>query len=301
MDLRKLEVFYYVYKTGSFSKAGEEMFLSQPTVSTHISYLEKELGVNLFDRSGRTALPTPAGRLLFKRVKEIFELVKKTKQEINYIKDEVEGQVVIGASTIPATYLLPPLLGVFLKQYRKVQVKLEMGDSFNIWSKVVNGKVDFGLTGALYEDGFLNVKPLIEDDLIIVGHKDFFKNKSVLMSIDELVRFPWVMREKGSGTRKALEEALNKKSISLLDLNVLVEVKTTEALLRYVLSGVGLGFTSRLVVRDYLQRGILLEAKIEDLSFRRNFYLVWHQKRTYFPLAMKLQDYIVENIGVCLK
>lgn len=317
MDIRKLEAFYYVFKTGSFSKAGEEIFLSQPTVSTHISALEKELGVKLFDRNGRNALPTPAGRLLFARVQELFELLRKTKQEIGLLQEKVEGEVFIGASTIPATYLLPPILAAFLKEYSQVSVNLEVGDSLQIWNKVLEGEVDFGITGGLFEDNFLCSERILEDDLILVANPDLIKKscggrrqggvvfpvanpdlikKSQVIDLESLKNIPWVMREKGSGTRKALEQALAKRGIFVSDLKINLEVKSTEALVQYVLWGTGIGFTSRLVVQNYLQQGRLKEIKVKDLQFSRNFYLIWHPKREVFPLFLSLKEFIKEKL-----
>ncbi|KUJ95423.1 MAG: Transcriptional regulator, LysR family [Desulfonauticus sp. 38_4375] len=297
MDLRKLEAFYYVFKTGSFSRAAEEIFLSQPTVSTHISSLEKELGVKLFDRNGRNALPTPAGRLLFSRVRELFDLLKKTKQEISELKEQVEGEVIIGASTIPATYLLPPVLANFLKEYPRVSVSLEVSDSWEIWNKTINGEVDFGLTGGIFEDDFLQVEKVLEDDLIVIASPELNLDFTKVFNFSQLKTLPWVMREKGSGTRKAMERTLNQANLSFSELTVVLEVKTTEALVQYVLNGIGLGFTSRMVVKDYLDKGLLKEVKIKDLHFSRSFYLVWNPRREAFPLFCKLREFIKNNIG----
>ncbi|MDQ7031227.1 MAG: selenium metabolism-associated LysR family transcriptional regulator [Desulfonauticus sp.] len=297
MDLRKLEAFYYVYITGSFSKAGTEMFLSQPTVSAHVSALEKELGVLLFDRSGKVALPTPAGKLLFDRVREIFELVQKTKQEISLLKGKVEGEVVIGASTIPGNYLLPRTISGFLKLYKNVKIFLEIGDSLSIWNKVLTGKVDFGLTGALYEDSLLETVKLLEDDLIIIASKNYwFKLDSNTWNIGDLLDLPWVVREKGSGTRKSFEKALNSLGIFTSELNVVLEAQNTESLLQCVFQGVGLGFCSRLAAQKYLEKKELIEVKLKNIHISRCFYLVWHKRRTFLPLAQRLREVIIKDI-----
>jgi len=297
VDLRKLEVFYYVYKTSSFSKAGEEVFLSQPTISAHIHSLEEELGLKLFERKGKTVLPTPAGRVLFAKVEKIFSLLKQTEQELEELKNNIGGCVVLGASTIPANYLLPRVLKEVWTGYPKIAVSLEVADSFIIWNKVLAGKVDFGVVGASYGDE-LEAKECVQDEVVIVARRDVVANKfdSLRIDLSGLSSLDWIVREKGSGTRKILEAGLKNVGMSFADLNVRLEVNTSDSLLKYVLAGVGVGFSSHWAVQELLDRGELVELKVDGLKMRRSFYLVYHKLRRDFPLTNRLQKLILTKL-----
>jgi len=296
MEFRKLQVFSKVYELQSFSRAGQELFLSQPTISTHILSLEAELKVQLFDRIGRRIIPTRAGEVLYQKTKDIFRALERAKSDIHELTNQVSGTVIIGGSTIPSNYLLPSLLASFKQKFPDVCVDMRIGDSIQISQDVLSGNLDFGMVGGYAGHFDLENSLLLTDELMVVVSPGLVHNFKNSLQPKDLLDVPWVMREKGSGTRQALEKAVQKHGIDISRLPVKALVQTTEALVRCVLAGVGIGVTSRLAVHEHIQSGALVEMDVENLSMQREFYLIKHKRRTLFLCAGVLMRHIQQYI-----
>lgn len=295
MDLRRLEAFSKVFELRSFSKAGEALFLSQPTISAHVASLESDLGVKLFDRLGRSILPTAAGDILYRHAQKVFSSLETAKAEIQLLQDEVSGALAIGASTIPAHYLLPPMLASFVKRYPAVTMHLRVGDSESIVQQVQNGTLVTGVVGAQYEDyNDLEFIPILEDDLVIVAAPDTLPGKSAL-ELSDLEALSWVMREKGSGTRLAIEKGLLKSGVDPRSLNTALIVESTQAVLRCVKAGLGVSITSRLAAYDEINRGELIVLPCSELQLGRHFYCVFQKQRFMFPAVSYFIDFLQER------
>ncbi|MFP4657455.1 MAG: selenium metabolism-associated LysR family transcriptional regulator [Desulfonatronovibrionaceae bacterium] len=292
MDIRRLEVFCRVYETGSFSRAGQEMFLSQPTVSSHISHLERELDVSLFDRISRTAMPTRAGKLLYRRAKTIFSSLDETRAEMDELKDKVTGELTIGASTIPGNYFLPQVLAGFVSRYPGVLIDLRLGDSSTVSADLLSGELDLGLIGGFAENPDLELACVMQDELVFLSSPQLDLGGQREFDAAGLAELPWVMREQGSGTRLALEKALAETTVRLKDFYTLIRVQNTEAMVRCLLAQMGVGVTSRLAVEEHLQTGDLQTLLVKDIVLTRNFYLIRHKRRTIFPAARVFMDYV---------
>jgi len=292
MDIRKLEAFCRVYETKSFSKAGQEMFLSQPTISSHISYLERELDVVLFDRISRTAIPTRAGKLLYQKARELFRIQGETRAEIDELKNRVSGELVIGGSTIPANYFLPGVLAGFKARYPGVSIDLRVGDSSQVCEQLLSGDLDLGMVGGFAENPDLDFASVMQDELSFFAAPGLDKRTKRQMTLEELTTLPWVMREKGSGTRLALEKGLAGTGMQIKDFEVAVQVQNTEALVRCLLAGMGVGVTSRLAVEGHVQSGQLQTLDVQDIVLVRNFYLIRHKRRTLFPAVRVFINYV---------
>ncbi|WP_052014720.1 selenium metabolism-associated LysR family transcriptional regulator [Desulfovibrio sp. X2] len=283
MDIRRLEAFCKVYELASFSKAGQELFLSQPTISSHISVLEEELGVKLFDRMGRTVLPTQAGELLYGHVKEAFRSLTSARAEIQLLLDKVGGDLVVGASTIPAHYILPELLRGFLEAYPEVAVHMEVSDSGGIIEQVVDGRLICGIVGAAVEHPDLLFDKIMDDDVVLIAPPSLAPKDGQAAALDQLRAWPWIMRERGSGTRKALEIALQRQGLGLFELRVAVSAVSTEAVIQCVRLGLGVSVTSRLAARPFLERGEIVSVPVTGLDMARQFWLVRNSKRSLMP------------------
>jgi len=168
MDQRKLLAFAKVYELKSFSKAGEDLYLSQSTISTHVLNLEQELEVRLFDRIGRRIIPTQAGKLFYDRVSRVLRIMEQTRADINDLKNHVCGQVIVGGSTIPANYLLPMVISDFCRQHPQVSVDLRIRDSIEICQDVLAGDLDFGIVGGFVDHFDLEHKLLLKDKLHVI-------------------------------------------------------------------------------------------------------------------------------------
>jgi DNA-binding transcriptional LysR family regulator len=297
MDIRRLEAFAQVYETRSFSKAGKNLFLSQPTISSHVALLEDELGILLFDRVGRNVLPTQAAEILYGRTKSIFHVLNMARAEIDLLRQTMSGPIILGGSTIPADYILPPLLATFMRTYPDVHIDLRVGDTGGVIDMVRQGEVMLGMVGSAGECNDLAFIPLLEDDLVLIGTEDLIKTLSEKDVRETLCRVPWVMREPGSGTRRALESALKSVDLVVDDLHMGIQVQNTQAMIGCVLAGMGVSVTSRMVVEPYVKRGEMHIASIPGFTMSRTFYLVYNQKRELFPATRALRDFLIKDLS----
>ena len=285
MDFRKLEAFCKVYELKSFSKAGLELQLSQPTISAHVANLEEELGVPLFDRLGRTVLPTQAGEVLYRGAKQVFQQVGRINSEIGLLRDMVVGDLLLGGSTIPANYILPDLLKSFLALYPSLRVHMTTGDTDAIIRQVGQGRLELGIVGYQPEQQGIASYPLRKDELVLVVAPGLLNGKPKPTSIQQLKNLPWIMRERGSGTRRALEGVLKGAGISIGELKVALWVESTEAALQCARAGLGISVVSRLAAEPMLDRGDLMILNALPQVLERSFYLILRQGRELLPAA----------------
>jgi DNA-binding transcriptional LysR family regulator len=215
MDLWQLHIFRKVVELASFSKAGESIHLSQPTVSSHIKDLEKHFGCPLIDRLSRCAVPTKAGELLYSNATRILAM----RDEIENIMAEYQGQyrggLRIGASTIPGGYLLPKIIGGFNRDYPNIQISLLIGDSKEIVQKVLAGDIEIGFVGAHYESPHLHETAFTNDELKLVVYPEHPWADKLSVEIEALCQEPMIVREAGSGSLHVLTSALKNKGLNL--------------------------------------------------------------------------------------
>jgi DNA-binding transcriptional LysR family regulator len=292
MDLRRLEVFAKVAELGSFSRAAEALYLTQPTVSEHVRALEDEVGVQLLDRLGRGATPTRAGELLLSYARRMLGLAREAQQALDQFQGRMSGELVIGGSTIPGEYVLPTLLGAFKAKYPDISVSLRIGDSGQVTEWVEQGRVEVGVVGARPASRMLVSRALMQDELVVVvaaGHP-WAARKTV--TLDELRRAPMVMRERGSGSRQAIEHVLDDAGLSLAAFRIVGEMGSTQAIKQAVRAGVGVALISRRAVEDECRAGLVACVKVKDLRVTRSFHLILHKDRTRSPLAQAFVDFL---------
>jgi DNA-binding transcriptional LysR family regulator len=285
MDIHQLKVFASVFKNKSFSRASQKLNLSQPTISAHIKALEEEYNCKLFDRLGRTIIPTNEAEVLYKHAIEIIEKSDSVKEAIGKCKEEITGKLIIGASTIPGTYLLPFLIKVFQEKYPSVSIQVLISDSKKVIEDVSQFELLIGIVGAKLDNELIDYAPFIEDELIVVSSPALIKENK--MTLKNLMKFPIVLREEGSGTRRETEKILESRGISLERLNIAGIFGSTDAVKQAVKAGLGVSILSRFSVTDELKHKILKEIKLIDLQMKRKFYIVTHKKRT-LPQAYKI-------------
>jgi DNA-binding transcriptional LysR family regulator len=277
MDIHQLNVFTSVFRNRSFSKASEELRLTQPTVSEHVHTLEEELGVSLFDRSGRSIHPTPEAEILFARASDIVERIGELRGALAEHRRELSGLVVIGASSIPGTYILPPAIAAFRSGHPAVSFEVRVGDSREIAAAVAGHELLLGVVGSKIGLGHLQYRPLMEDDLIVIDRPDAPKAP---MTLKQLIDRPVVVREEGSGTRREAERLLQAAGVDLDRFQVAATLGSTEAVKHGVLAGLGWSVVSRRAVEAELAAGSLREVPLKGVRMRRSFHLVTHGRRT---------------------
>jgi DNA-binding transcriptional LysR family regulator len=278
MDIHQLRVFASVFKNKSFSKASKELHLTQPTISSHIRALDDEFTCTLFDRLGRTIIPTKEAEILYGRALEIIEKADILKDTIGQVKNEITGKLIIGASTIPGVYLMPPMMTVFRRKYPSISFQILISDSGEIVNSVLKHELLLGIVGAKLGHEQISYTPFVEDELIVISSPSL--TGSNRMTLRDLIKFPMVLREEGSGTRRETERILEGRGITRDDIKIVGIFGSTDAIKQAVKAGLGVSIISRFSVKDELKHGVLKEIKLTDIQMRRKFYIVTHKKRT---------------------
>jgi DNA-binding transcriptional LysR family regulator len=291
MDIHHLRVFASVFKNRSFSKASEELHLTQPTISNHIKALEDEFDCKLFDRLGRTILPTKEAEVLYSHSMELIERTNDLREAVGLIKKDISGKLIIGASTIPGVYLLPGFMSEFRKKFPSISFQILISDSKGIIENISRHELLLGIVGAKLGNEHIKYMPFIEDELIVVSSPHLSKNR--MMTLQELLKFPMVLREEGSGTRKETEKFLANKGISLENVHIAGVFGSTDAIKQAVKAGLGVSILSKFSVADELKYKILEEIKLTDIQMKRRFYIVTHKKRTLPRLYETFLNYII--------
>jgi DNA-binding transcriptional LysR family regulator len=285
VDLRQLEIFVKVAELGSFSKAAATLFLTQPTVSERIRTLEDELGVRLLDRLGRGAAVTKAGQLLLVHARRMLAISREARQAMDQFLGRMSGELQVGASTIPGEYVLPALIGRFKEKYPDISITLLIGDSQAVIDWVAEGRAELGVAGARLAHRGVDYKELMPDELVVVVPAAHPWHGRSLITLDELRREPLLIRERGSGTRAALEAVLAEAGMDLGSFRIVGEMGSTQAIKQAVKAGVGLSVVSRRAVEDEGKAGLVGCLDVKDLKVTRSFYLATHRERSRSPLA----------------
>jgi len=285
MDYWQLKVFCKVVETESFSKAGRGVHLSQPTVSSHIKELEAHFNCRLIDRLPKKALPTRAGVLLYTYARRLLALTDETESAMAEFQGKVQGRLVIGASTIPGVYLLPRFIGAFSRQHPAVTVALAIADTDQTLAAVASGAVELGVVGAATTNAQIEQTALIEDELALVVPTTHKWARVEQVALAKLVREPFIVRERGSGTLESLRRALEEKALKMEDLKIVAEMGSTPAVIQAIKTRAGVSVLSTMAVAEDIANGTLKALAIEGLYLRRWLYLTRLKRRTPSPLA----------------
>lgn len=285
MDIHVLDLFCRIVESGSFSKAANAVYLTQPTVSGHIKKLEGEVGVRLLDRLGHRATPTKAGDLLYRYAKRILALRQEAQQALDELKGGLKGELILGASSIPGGYLLPPLIGRFRAQYPDISVVLKVSDSKEIIEAVIDGAYEVGAVGAQFDDGRLEYQKFAEDEMVLVVPPTHSWASRRSVGVKELPSQPFLIRERGSGTRKIMEQALERHNQSIGAFMVIAEMGSNEAIRQAVKTGGGIAIISKLAVASDIKYRELVAVPVAGLKLIRTFYLITHRHRSRSPIC----------------
>lgn len=281
MNLKQLEAFVQVSESGSFSKAAKELFLTQPTISAHISSLEKELNVRLFIRNTKEVSLSDDGKDLYRYAKQITDLEKAIEERFYMDSDDGKHFITIAASTIPAQYLLPKVLMCYRERYPKEQIKIMETDSSEVVTQVVDHMVDVGFTGTVLEKKHCKYIPFYKDELAVITPDTpeyrILKEQN-RDNIDWIKRKPLILREEGSGTRKEAEKQLKNAGISMEDLDIVASIANQETIKKSVKQGMGITVLSRLAAED--EDGLLIfpipgagEGRDINLVYNKNYQM----------------------------
>lgn len=276
MNLNHIEAFVKIANNKSFSRTAKELYLTQPTVSASISYLENELGTRLFIRTTRGVELTEDGKKIYLYARQMLESAEAIKSICKTgIYESQFQQVVIASSSIPAQYILPEILGEFRRRYPEVQIKINETDSFGVANEIINHTADIGFCGSNLEHKLCEYTPFYSDELVIITPNDErYQKKSSEKNILWICREPMILREDGSGTRSEALKMLKSAGISYEDLNVTASISNPGAIIQSVKNGVGITIISRLAAKGEIERGDVLEFPLSRGGFKRSISMV---------------------------
>ncbi len=272
MDLSQLRSFCAVVETRRFTEAGKLMHRAQSTISVQIAHLEEEYGGELLERRPGEVIPTESGRVLYRYARKILDLVDESVEEILDLRNVVHGSLAVGASTIPATYILPGLLKRYVERYPGVSVSLSVSNSRDVIGRVLDRSLDVGVVGRRMDERSLHYVELVRDTISLVIPPGHPWSGRETVTLEEVLKERFVEREQGSGTRAAVDAALRDRGVSELD--TVIQVSGTEAVKQCVGAGIGVSFLSVLAVRD----SALETVEVEGLSIERKFSIVVHRE-----------------------
>jgi len=297
MDLWQLQIFCKVIELASFSKAGQAIHLSQPTVSSHIKDLEQHIGCPLIDRLTRRAVPTKAGELLYSYALRLLALRDETETALAEYQGQYKGRLLIGGSTIPGGYLLPKIIGGFNHIYPNIQISLMIGDSNDIVQQTLSGQIEMGVVGARFSERHLSETVLTNDTLKLIIPPNHHWSNRASIEIDALRQEPMIVRETGSGTLQALTNAIKAKGLSLYyQFHIVAEIGNTAGVIAGIKSGLGVSILSTRAIEDDLKHRTLVALNIKGVDLQRQFYLVSDQRRTLSPLARAFHKYVMTHV-----
>ena len=281
MDIHHLKIFASVYKNKSFTKASEELHISQPTISEHMKNLENSLNCLLFDRLGRSIMSTVEADFLYPKALQLLDDLDQIREEVTSTGTGVIGNLVIGASTIPGAYILPRMAYFFKELFPDVAFEIIIKDSGTITSLVLKHELLCGIVGVRKPSDKLTYEPLYEDELVLVATKKVLTHKAV--SLEKLSTIPFLQRELGSGTRQTFENFLAKNNFTSEKFNIVATLGSTSAIKQAVKESLGASVISRIAAQEDIDSGILHEIPIRNMKMKRKFYLVSQKKRTLPP------------------
>ena len=297
MEFKQIEAFVNVIKYKSFSKAADASFLTQPTISTHISSLEKELGVTLIDRLGKESRPTKEGRAFYKYAISLINTREKAMLEIGSRGGEISGIVDIRASSIPGQYIVPELMTGFRKIFPSARFYMEQSDSETVWDCIEENDGELGFTGG-YKSNGLKYDLLFKDSMVLITPKSDkymkLREKSEYIQREDFLEEDFVWREEGSATRSTFEDMIyslhGKRPV------VIATVNSLEAIKRCVAGGLGVSVLSETAVSKDAEASYL-SFKMADVKLEREFYLVTNKNVTLSPTAIKFRDFVLNKFS----
>jgi len=299
MDFRQLWVFYNVAKYKSFSIAAEKLFVTQPLISIKVKQLENAYKIELIERSRRKIALTNAGEILFSYAEKIFNIVKEADNNMEDMKGIKFGNLKISAGLTLGTYYLPPLLASYRKKYPNIEIQMKVKNKQEVIGDILAFRDDLGFVGYMEFNEKLVITPLWEEELVLIvsPSHEFARLKSVPLS--KLNGQPFILREKGSGTRELIEEKLDKGQVSI---NAVMELGSHEAIKRAVEVGLGISIIPTCAVKREVDAGPLKIIRLTKKKIFLKYYMIYHKDKylshiiqAFIEMALELSNHHSEG------
>ena len=285
MNIKQLEAFVRIVKNKSFSQTAKELYLTQPTVSSYISSLEEDLGVQLFTRTTKEVRTTEEGEKIYLYAKDIVNLSHKILGTFKEEEKEDINEIVLSSSSIPGQYLLPGMLANFGKRYPSTEFRINETDSKGAVTDVAEHKADIGFCGTIVPKMACTFLPFYEDELILVTpNTEFYRKMQENHDLSFLSNADFVMREHGSGTKQEALKILSQSGINLDNMKVVARFANTGAILLSVKEGIGVAIVSKLAARSEIKNKEVLSFSLQEGGYFRKIYMV---SNSNYPLSKR--------------
>lgn len=294
----RLRVFYSVAKHLSFTRAAEELYLTQPAVTFQIRQLEEHFNTRLFDRHHNRISLTEAGVLVFNYSDRILELYRETEKAINEMTGVTRGVIKLGATTTLGEYLLPRILSGYHESFPGVQVRLTVHNTRMVVRKLEDATIDIGMVEGPVSNKNIVVSPCMEDELVLIMAPNHPLTKLDEIPVHRLKEYPFVSREEGSGTRMVIMDLLGKFGVSYDQLDMILEMGTTESVKAAVEGGVGFSIVSLIALRKELALKSLVTRRLKEGPLKRRLNFVF-QKQKFRSKAV--EEFLAYAQGECIK
>ncbi len=287
---RRLQVFYTVAKLLSFTKAADTLHMTQPAVTFQVRQLEEHFNTRLFDRTHNRVTLTEAGRKAYEYAEEIFELYAEMENSVKELTGDVSGALTLGASTTIAEYMLPSLLSGFTKKYPNIQLRLKVSNTEGIVSMIENSMIDLGIVEGPVTNKNLLVEVCRIDRLVVIVPPEHELADQESISMDELMCYPFICREEGSGTRDVILDYMTKMGLDKNNLNICLELGSPESIKGAVEAGMGVSIVSRATIEKELKLTTLSKLNL-DPQLERAFSFVRQRQKFQLPAMEGLLEY----------
>lgn len=293
ITIQQMEAIISLVEEGSFSRAAKRMLLTQPALTKNIKNAEDCLGVKLANRSSAGISLTPEGKILYDYAKRMIKLRDEAREKVIALGKDACGNIYVGASTIPATYILPRVLSEFNKINYGIRIHIKVADSEEAMNMVLDNEVEMGFIGKKPLNRKLVADPLWKDRLVLAVPEDHPWCKKKSITLPELLNEPFVIREKGSATRELFESCLKRSaSTSLAQFNIRGELGSSEAIKEAVIAGLGVSVISIHAVWRELSQGSLFEVPIQGNPMERSLYLIHKRQLDFRPFHKTFINFI---------
>ncbi|OHT44150.1 LysR family transcriptional regulator [Flavobacterium tructae] len=291
MDFR-LKVFYTVALRLNFTKAATELYISQPAVSKHIQELEETYKTKLFERNGSKIALTPAGEILLKHTKNIFEIYREIDFEMSSFISDRQGLLRLGASTTISQYIISPVLARFHQKQKDIKVNLLNGNTEQIENALIHKEIEIGIVEGQSKNQSIKYTPFLKDELVLVCNTKNPLIKKNEISLEDLKSMKFITRERGSGTLEVIEYSLKQVGVKISDLQIEMQLGSTESIKSYLLNSDCLAFMSIHAVDKELKNNELMVLDIANLSIERYFYII-----TLLGKPNALTELFIQNLS----
>jgi DNA-binding transcriptional LysR family regulator len=297
MNLRQLEIFVAVVEAGSFSRGAEAALLTQSTVSQHIAALESDVELQLLDRTGRGVILTHAGELFLQHARQVLTECASLQKAMAGFRGLQQVGLTIGASNIPANYLVPVVLPRLAAEHPGIALTMQTGDSREMLDCLLTDAVELAVVGSRSDDRGIDYLPLASDLLVLAVSSTHPWSRCKTITLNDLAENPLIVRESGSGSDQALQQALQQAGFDFDRLQVAVRLGSNEAVRQTLLSGFGAAFLSEISIQQELKRGELVKVSVVDFVVKRQLWLVTRSRRTVSPAAQVFSELMQKHFS----